>query len=109
MLFMSSTWKSAFAIAQVAAVHAQVAYRQPRVPTAAVLEAATAVDPGLQACVTAEAVISDCLSIPAFTNAPLLSQAECLCCLSSTYLANQYSSCASYIIASASEYSTDLS
>jgi len=76
---------------------------------AIVIAAATTTDPGLLACVTAEAILDACFAQPGFTDAPDASQASCLCCYSGTYLEPAYSSCASYISVSAPSDTSDYS
>lgn len=75
---------------------------------AKVVALATTTNPGLLACATAEVLLEGCYSaLP--TTAPALQQAECFCCLSGDFVATIYSSCASYITASARAYTDEYS
>lgn len=70
--------------------------------------AATDAPGGLEACADAENLIQFCVTeIPNFTKAANSVIAACMCCSRSSYVAPLYSSCKSYITASAPQYTND--
>ena len=63
-----------------------------------VAAAATTTNPGLLACVTADAITSACFGAASLNpELPIESVADCLCCYSGVELDGLYSGCASYI------------
>lgn len=72
--------------------------------------AAATGDPGVDACSIALGVVSSCEAIAGFTDAPVATQAACLCCASQTVeLDDYYSSCADYIESNYPKSSTQYS
>ncbi|KAH8900062.1 hypothetical protein GQ53DRAFT_207924 [Thozetella sp. PMI_491] len=69
---------------------------------AVVVAAATTTDPGLLACATVEAFVDGCYSAGYLdSTVPSATEAACLCCSKGTNIATAYSSCQSYVAASA--------
>lgn len=63
-----------------------------------VAAAATTTNPGLQACVTADAITSACFGAVSLNpSIPIASVQDCLCCYSGVELDGLYLGCASYI------------
>lgn len=68
-----------------------------------VAAAATATNPGLLACVTADAITNACFDSASLNPAmPIASMEDCLCCYSGVELDGLYFNCASYIYNTAS-------